>query len=296
MLKNKVWVSEQQAEKMRFIPQALKKRKQFCCYLLKDGKKLPINPITGRACSTTNPETWVSYAVAVAGVQSGKYDGIGFVLSEDDDFVFIDFDHVVENGKIIDKVALNVIPRFSDTYGEYSCSGSGCHIITRGRIPKSIKTATIEIYDKGRYVALTGQAFFPFEPTEHQNEIDTLYSWLVAKRNKGKPEQSKQLAQVDCSCSLSASEIIDKASASKGGDIFKSLYDGNWEHLSIGDCSQSAADLSLMNKLCFWTAGNADMMMEIFRSSGLFRDERKAKLALNRALQDCREYYRGAGR
>jgi putative DNA primase/helicase len=150
------------------------------------------------------------------------------------------------------------------------------------------------MYSQGRYVCLTGKSFQPFEPISKQAEIDTLYSWLVAKRNKGKQER-KELPQVDCSCSLSASEIIDRASRSKGGDIFSELYAGRWEHLSIGDSTQSAADLSFANKLAFWCGCDRGMMADIFRSSGLFRNERKMNMAIDRAVKDCGQVYK-AGR
>jgi primase-polymerase (primpol)-like protein len=161
-----------------------------------------------------------------------------------------------------------------------------------GTVPAAFKGSTIEMYSKGRYVCLTGKSFQPFEPTEHQTEIDTLYSWLVAQRQKGKPEQ-KELPQVDYSCSLSASEIIDRASRSKGGDVFSQLYAGNWQGLNIGDNTQSAADLSFANRLYFWTGGDSALMTEIFKNSGMFRNERKTRLAISKALADGGEVYHG---
>jgi putative DNA primase/helicase len=150
------------------------------------------------------------------------------------------------------------------------------------------------MYSQGRYVCLTGKSFQPFEPISKQAEIDTLYSWLVAKRNKGKQER-KELPQGDYSCFMNASEIIDKASASKGGDIFSELYAGRWEHLSIGDCSQSSADLAFCNRLAFWCQCDRGMMADIFKSSGLYRTERKMNMAIDRAIKDCGQVYK-AGR
>jgi primase-polymerase (primpol)-like protein len=296
MLKNPVWVAEQQAERERFIPQALKSRKRWIVWKFENGKKVPYSCNYDGRASTTNPAAWCSYEKAVETLNRGGWDGLGYVFCEEDGFVFIDFDHVLKNGNIVDEVAKNVLPHFNNTYGEVSVSDSGAHLICCGHIPNAIKTKTIEMYSQGRYICLTGKAFQPFEPISKQAEIDVLYQWLVNQRQKGKQERQEQLPQGKYSCSLSAQQVIDKACASRGGDTFQALYHGDWRGLNIGDGSQSASDLSLMNKLCFWCAGDADMMMEIFRSSGLYRDDRRAKLALNRALQDCTSYYGGNGR
>jgi putative DNA primase/helicase len=294
MLKNKVWQSVEQGQAMRFIPATMRNTPQWILWRLEGSKKIPYSALYYGMASTTKSSTWTTYEKALQEFQRGDYSGLGFVITKG--WIFIDMDDCYENGRLT-KLAENVLPKFSDGgYAEQSQSGQGLHVICKGVIPSSIKTAQIEIYGDSRYCAITGKAIFPNEPQEHQAEIDTLYSWLVSQRNKGKQERQEQLPQVCYQCSLSASEIIDKASNAKSGSVFAQLYAGNWQHLGIGDGTQSSADLSFCNKLAFWTGCDRDVMCEIFKSSGLYRNPRKMEMAVDKAIRDCGEIYRGVRR
>ena len=46
--------------------------------------KVPYSPLTGEKASTTNPETWVGYSLAVEAYREHGYGGIGVAFSEDD--------------------------------------------------------------------------------------------------------------------------------------------------------------------------------------------------------------------
>lgn len=137
------------------IPEELKGLKQWVCW---DSTKFPINARTGKKAEVDNPETWCTFEEAREAVLSGKYRGMGFVLTEDDPYVIIDLDHVINpnTGEIL-SWAQKIIDRM-DSYTEVSQSGTGIHIIIRGKKPggrcKS-KNGQIEIYDHSRYFALT---------------------------------------------------------------------------------------------------------------------------------------------
>ena len=82
------------------IPQELKERRQWVCYRIeeREGKKTKIPYRTdkvGRGHAKSNdPATWHTFeevAEAVGKLQN-RFDGIGFVLSESDPYVFIDLD------------------------------------------------------------------------------------------------------------------------------------------------------------------------------------------------------------
>jgi putative DNA primase/helicase len=293
MLKNKVWQSVEQAEKMRFIPAIMRNTPQWILWRLEGSKKIPYSALYDGMASTTKSSTWTTYEKALQEFQRGDYSGLGFVITKG--WIFIDMDDCYENGRLT-KLADNVLPKFSDGgYAEQSQSSQGLHVICRGVIPSSIKTKEIEIYGDSRYCAITGKAIFPNEPGNKQAEIDVLYQWLVNKRQKGKPERQAQLPQGDYLCSLSAREVIDKATNAKGGDVFAQLYAGDWQHLNIGDGSQSSADLAFCNRLAFWCQCDRGVMADIFRSSGLFRTERKMNMAIDRAIKDCGQVYK-AGR
>lgn len=273
---------------VQFIPEYMKKLPQWVVWRLEDTKKLPYSANYDGLASSTNSKTWCSYEKAVNTLKNGNYSGIGFVFSEIDNLTFIDLDHCFSNGVLL-PLAQNILDNFNNTYVELSQSKSGIHIIACGSIPKSVKTAEVEIYNMGRYCAITGNAIFAKEPVDKQEQITTLWKWLDFKRNKGKKLIGKP--KKFTALSLTMQEIIDKASNAKGGSVFQSLYSGNWQQLGIGDNTQSAADLSFANRLAFWTGCDEGMMCDIFRSSGLYRNERKMWLAIKEAVNGCGEIY-----
>jgi primase-polymerase (primpol)-like protein len=89
-------------------------------------------------------------------------DGVGFVFSEDDDIVGIDFDAVISlvDGaeKIIDGDAKRIVDLANQAgaYVEVSPSGAGLHVICRGSLPRAYKASGVEVYDTGRYFTVTG--------------------------------------------------------------------------------------------------------------------------------------------
>ncbi|MCD6732879.1 MAG: PriCT-2 domain-containing protein [Burkholderiaceae bacterium] len=132
--------------------------------------KRPIDPKTGRAADVSNAATWGTFGEAIARLQSGKADGVGYVFTEDDGLVFIDLDHVISDVGAIAPWAQPLVDAAlrSRAFVEVSPSGSGLHIIVRGAKPfawsrKSMASAqgeaigAIEAYDRKRYATVTGR-------------------------------------------------------------------------------------------------------------------------------------------
>jgi hypothetical protein len=151
------------------VPTALKDRAQWVTWRYeKEGKpvskdtegatKIPYNPRTGHRASSTNPNTWTSYATATQAAAARKHNGIGFVFSEDDPFTGIDLDDCIDPDGSLQSWAESIVATM-DSYTEISPSGSGVKIWVEGDIPSSIKTPQIEMYCKGRYFTVTGQRF-----------------------------------------------------------------------------------------------------------------------------------------
>jgi len=121
--------------------------------------KFPVNVRIGNKAEVDNPNTWSPFEVVKKAVLSGKYKGAGFVLTENDPYTIIDLDHVIdlETDEIL-PWALSIIDQM-DSYTEISQSGTGIHIIIRGKKPGikcKRKDGQVEIYDCKRYFALTG--------------------------------------------------------------------------------------------------------------------------------------------
>lgn len=277
-----------------YIPPQMRQRSNFILWKLETDekgkqRKIPYSALYNGKASTTNSRAWTSYENALQGLKSGKYGGLGFVL--DKDITFIDLDHCKSNNGVLTPLAENIIDNFKDTFIEVSQSGNGLHIFVLGTVKKAVKTKEIELYSTGRYAALTGNAVNPVDLSEAQQRIDILYNYC----NRGKKEKENTRRLPQCDLLLSEREVIEKAENGRNGQVFSDLLNGNWKCLGIGDGTQSSADLKFANMLAFWCGCSEDIMRNIFRSSGMYRNERKMNLAIKKAIADCHTVYRGGG-
>jgi len=145
------------------IPAEAKALDQWCVYQLEEvnGQKTKVPyQLTGQRASSTDPKTWASFSAALAAYQDLEgYDGICFMLAEENGIVFIDLDNSIKDG-IIESWALEIVKKFN-SYTERSQSGKGLHILIKGAKPgprcRSAKYPhAIEIYSHSRQCCLTG--------------------------------------------------------------------------------------------------------------------------------------------
>jgi hypothetical protein len=128
-------------------------------YRWKNGRwtKPPIDPKTGRLADVSDPKTWATFDVALAGMQKYKLAGVGLVLTGDDNLTGIDLDDCISDSDSLWDMAAEVIG-YSETYAEISPSGDGIHLLALGKIGAAIKNdkAGVEVYGTGRYLTITG--------------------------------------------------------------------------------------------------------------------------------------------
>ena len=142
------------------IPEELRRRPQWLVWKLeeRDSKPTKIPYIAGGVgkASSTDSETWRSFDEAVVALKTGRYDGIGFVFSTGDPYAGIDLDDCrnPESGELEVWAAKTV--QDLDGYAEVSPSGTGVHIIVRGKAPNK-KRGKVEAYSSERYFTITGQ-------------------------------------------------------------------------------------------------------------------------------------------
>jgi primase-polymerase (primpol)-like protein len=144
---------EQITELLENIPEELRQRSQWVVH--KD--KVPyIAGGVGRA-SSTDSLTWRTFQEAVQALDNGRYDGIGFVFSSGDPFAGIDLDDCrdPETGEL-EEWAEKLVKDFGG-YTEASPSGTGVHIIVRGKAPNK-KRGRVEAYSSERFFTVTGEA------------------------------------------------------------------------------------------------------------------------------------------
>ncbi|MFM9965082.1 MAG: hypothetical protein ACKV2Q_28100 [Planctomycetaceae bacterium] len=155
------------------IPEELKALKQWCLWktVVRDGlsTKMPFQA-NGQPAKSNDPTTWTSFDKAWAECAiPKKWSGIGFVFSADDPYCGIDLDGCrnPSTGEIAPWAA-KLVHEFA-TYCEISPSETGVKLWVRGRwnfekhkqiladaAKVSDKTPAIEVYDSGRYFAVTG--------------------------------------------------------------------------------------------------------------------------------------------
>lgn len=284
------------------IPNELRSLRQWGLFKLKyvperkKNTKIPFNAMNGEKARTNDQDTWTDFNTALAALKrnSKEFDGLSFFFANG--YAGIDIDHVATDieryrtGDLED----NIVSEFMNatrSYTEVSQSDTGIHIIIKGKIPGDRRRKNnIEMYESGRFFALTGKTIGPSDRI-NSADIKVLYEKYFGK-SKIVPIRHDDFEPND----LSEFQIIERAIASKTGEQFKALMYGDWEKFYP---SQSEADLAMANYLAFWTGRDFSKMDAIFRQSSLYRpkwDEKHGKTTygvatLNKAINDTNDVF-----
>lgn len=230
-------------------------------FIMKPGKdKLDKVPFQrdGRMARTNDPSTWSTYAECETVVS--RFDGIGLVLG--------DVDGVAVWGVDIDGCCDALTGKFSaqsrevviglDSYGEYSPSGTGCHVFGLGRLPGDGKPIVrpfpgckqIEIKGRGYYFTVTARHLSktPKDLMDRQSEITALCERV----------QAASRSNLTVTMPQDEEERFRKLWAGDTSD-----YDGN----------ASRADLALCCMLAHRLHNDVFKIDDEFRKSGLYREK-----------------------
>lgn len=270
--------------KVENIPAELKNVHNWVCWAGND--KIPKNPATGKNAQSNNPKSWGTFAQAVKACETFHFDGIGFMFAPP--YFGVDLDHCLDKVDFCDEFVETL-----QSYAEISMSGSGLHIICKGKLPAgSRRKGGVEMYSQGRYFACTGNIY-----NEKYTQIIDCTESIKLLHSKYLPTDTPKIeTKTFVPLEFDDSEIIDKARNCKSGYLFAALYDGSWQGAYP---SQSEADLAFCNMLAFWTQKNAEQMDRIFRCSGLMRPkwDRKTgsmtygQITIGKAIANCGDVY-----
>lgn len=261
--------------------------------------KIPHNALDGGAGKSNDPSTWVDFKTALEALKTYQMDGLAFFFANG--YVGLDIDHI---GDELDKFRSgdyqeNTVSQaitMTKSYMEVSISGSGIHAIFKGKIPGTRRRkGNVEMYDSGRFFALTGNTIGQYQ--KEVNVITTdimklMYHKYFGEDNVVTINNHNPIKPND----LDVDEVIKRAEMSRTGDRFKVFMNGGWEGFYP---SQSEADLAFANDLAFWTGRDFNKMDQIFRASSLFRpkyDEKHGKTTygvalLNKAINEAHETF-----
>lgn len=246
------------------IPPPLRERRQWLCWKheLREGSekptKVPYSALGGTNASVTDPNTWASFAEAVAAYERGGYAGIGYVLTADDPFTFIDFDDTEGDAELFawHKSVFDAM----DSYSEWSPSGKGLHTIVKGRVPRGRRKAKLEVYSELRFMTMTGDVFKDADIVDCQPQLDELFELLGGSTDASDNGFDGAERESDAT-------VINRMFGGANGTKARDLYEGRWEaHYG----SQSEASFAALNIIAYWTDSRAQVE-RLFRASAIYR-------------------------
>jgi len=143
-----------------------------------DGRKIPRAPYHNSDrpdtyVSAQDPTIWTDFDSASDWAEKLPHHELAYVIPNRDDFdtdlVVVDYDDArdPDTGEIHPVVHEHL--KDADSYADVSPSGTGIHILCRGRLPERVKTisddlpehdafpeASIEVYESARFITMTG--------------------------------------------------------------------------------------------------------------------------------------------
>ena len=127
--------------------------------------KPPYQP-DGRPAKSTDPATWAEFSECLLAYQSGRFDGLGFVLTRDAGIIGVDLDHCIDAGGNVAPWAQQAVDTLN-SYAEMSPSGDGLHVFVFGTFPGDMtgrRKGGVEVYAEGRYLTVTGHVLCEVQP------------------------------------------------------------------------------------------------------------------------------------
>lgn len=264
------------------IPNEMRTYKQWVVWRYEDRDadkptKVPYSPASNRMASVSDPATWGSFDDAVAAMETSWYAGIGFVLTDNDPYTFIDLDDTKGDQQSLDR-QIKVFNEF-DSYAELSPSGAGLHIIVKGKVPSGRRRSYIEVYSSQRYMTMTGNVYRNAPINEHNQMLQVLHGQM--SEGKGAAMFYAGLEQAK----LRDEEVLEMAGRAANAEKFSDLfYDGNWQKYYP---SQSEADFALVDILAFYSENRFQVQNLFLRSALGQREKSRAQYRINYMLDRC---------
>ncbi len=257
-------------------------------------KKRPFNPRTNVPARTNDPSTWTGVNQALRALATGRYNGIGFVFTENDPFTGTDLDACMSKDGSIAPWAQEIITSLS-SYTEYSPSKLGVHILTQATLPGAgRKRGHVEMYAEGRFFTITTDhiAGTPTTIADRQQQQTSLYTSLVGELSPTRSSENTRGA-VGAGDTLARSaptrsdeEVLEKAQAARNRERFQALWNGDIS----GYKSKSEADFTLVLYLLYWTNDDLAQTKRLFQQSGLYDPEKTDRLTGEHTYLDVTIY------
>lgn len=270
------------------VPLELRHLAQFVIW---KADKKPRNPHNNQLADVSDPTTWGTFPEACKAKEDYRAKGVGFVFTEDDPYCGIDLDKVIDEDGVIDPEAQSIIDEL-DSYAEVSQSGLGIHIIVRAEKPSNrCRKDWVEIYETGRYFAITGNLWEGRATIEDRQEaLDWLCQETFGDQADAEPVSIDELVLLP-----DAEPPEDKLAELLEDDGAKKL----WEHgARLPSLSEYDWRLALAAIEAGWEDQEiADLIIAFRRQHGKADDLAKAlrKGYVTSTIAKARAEMRGAG-
>lgn len=255
--------------------------------------KVPTDPRTGGNVDAHDPAAWMPVDEAIE-LACAAGLGVGFVLTQNDPFFFLDLDGCVDDDGRLSSLATGILGRFPGAAVETSVSGQGIHVFgcCVGDFSHGKKNTAlhIELYRDGRFAALGSAITTASAWGDCTTDFSGVLPAFAAEFFPGadisvsewsdKPREGYRSTLTDEQLIKAACAQVTAKEAFGDGVTFSELWNEDVDKLSAkwasekgDDYDRSSADFSLMSKLCFWTGCNHERVERLMRLSGLVREK-----------------------
>lgn len=282
------------------LPRVIKPVKQWVLWRRDGEQKQPVNPFTLGNAGVSWSNTWGTFAEVLESYRrySGKLNGIGFVLTENDPFVCVDLDDCF-NSNGLTAFAVEVLERLSG-YAEVSPSGNGLHIWVRApKEQRNIKRKGFEIYSSNRWLTMTGKPIDNYDRADipdRSQELSELIESLKLDENKATEShiQARQNAIRAFAVNIPSADddaLWTRLFNAHNGHVYRSLYAGD---TSVCHNDESRAVIFLANQLAVMTEFDENRIKRMLYQTGLVSEKwesrRGSQTWLDGRIEDAINY------
>lgn len=289
---------------------------QFLVYELRPRPNGKIDKVPVMPSSWGNRDDLLTAEQAILAAESWQSPhghGVGFVITAEDPFFFLDMDGCRDGNGWLPLVS-ELFRELKGCAFEVSSSGKGVHMFGTCAKPiahtKKNTALHLELYTADRFVALTGINAVGDCLTDCSSALASIVDRffkpapVVANQWEGDGPRQDWDGPTDDSDLIRIACAITSVRAAFGGlATFRQLWECDAERLGNvwppsdekGDFDRSSADMALAAHLAFWTGCDAPRMERLMRASGLSREKYDRadymRMTIGKAVAGCRDVF-----